>query len=167
MSKNEVVEEHDVPIVRKKVIVRKNGTKRVVTLAGKSMTQQSDHDRCCIHNVIERYKRTGLLPQRTVAPIDPEKHIPDGITYHEAMNTLVAAQDAFDALPSDLRERFDEDPQKYCEFVNDPENKEEMEKLGLLEIEAPPEVLNVNVVSDATKTNEGTQQGSEGEGEAK
>ena len=46
--------------------------------------------------------------------------------------SVVAAQSMFATLPSKIRSAFDEDPQKFLDFCSDPENKPEMEKLGLL-----------------------------------
>ena len=40
-------------------------------------------------------------------------------------------QKAFDALPAELRERFENDPGKFVEFCLDPKNKDEAVELGL------------------------------------
>ena len=41
---------------------------------------------------------------------------------------------AFDDLPAKVRREFDNDPFKFLEFVEDPENVERMAELGLVNI---------------------------------
>lgn len=53
-------------------------------------------------------------------------------SYHEAMNVVASANTAFEELPARARERFDNDPGLFMEFISNPENKDEALKLGLL-----------------------------------
>ena len=53
------------------------------------------------------------------------------LEFQQAQNILIEAQDAFDALPASLRKRFDNDPAVMLEFIENPDNREEAEKLGL------------------------------------
>ena len=104
--------------------------KRVCTIPhGKSMTKQADRDRANIHNILKRYEKTGLLPQRTTSPIEGE--LPQVESFHQAMNILVTAQQSFEALPSNVRQKFENDPAKFLEFVNDEKNKDQLIELGL------------------------------------
>ena len=52
--------------------------------------------------------------------------------YRSAMEAVRAANNAFMDLPANIRSRFNNDPQQYIEFFNDPKNKDEATKLGLL-----------------------------------
>ena len=52
--------------------------------------------------------------------------------YQSSFELIRSAQAQFDALPSSVRDRFDNDPSKLIAFLNDPDNRAEAEKLGLL-----------------------------------
>ena len=62
--------------------------------------------------------------------------------YHTAMNRVIAVQDEFEALPAPIRARFDNDPSKLIEFLDDEVNRPEAEELGLVE-KATAEVVEV------------------------
>ena len=63
--------------------------------------------------------------------------------YHTALNRVIAAQDEFEALPAQIRARFNNDPAELIEFLEDDKNRPEAETLGLVEkgaaevVEAP------------------------------
>lgn len=109
--------------------------------------KQEFKDECDINKLMKRYKATGLFPQfpgqepRYVSNIG----MPD---YQEALHIVMAAQDQFSGLNSDLRKRFDNDPAKFLAFVNDPANADELVKLGLREAPVPePGPVRVEVVN--------------------
>ena len=52
--------------------------------------------------------------------------------YHTAMNQIIAAGDAFNSVPAEIRAHFENDPGKFLAFVQDPENESGMRELGLL-----------------------------------
>ena len=54
-------------------------------------------------------------------------------TYHDALNLIQEAQEMFMTLPAHVRAEFDNDPEKFLEFVHDPDNEEKMRELGLLQ----------------------------------
>jgi phage internal scaffolding protein len=49
------------------------------------------------------------------------------------MNRVIAAQDEFEALPAQIRARFDNDPANLIEFLENENNRPEAEELGLVE----------------------------------
>lgn len=51
--------------------------------------------------------------------------------FQTAMNILVDASNQFNSLPASLRGRFENDPAKFVSFVSNPDNQDEMIKLGL------------------------------------
>lgn len=57
----------------------------------------------------------------------------------EALRRVAEARDRFMALPHDLRRRFDNDPSRLWEFVNDVRNVDEAVRLGLLSRQNAPE----------------------------
>ena len=127
--------------------------KRVCTIPhGISMTKQADKDKANIHNILKRYEKTGLLPQRVVSPIEGD--VPQVESYHQALTILVEAQQAFDALPSNVRQKFENDPAQFLEFCNDAENKEEMKELGLIAPTVASQPVEVTVVGEPSTEGE-------------
>ena len=53
--------------------------------------------------------------------------------FFACQNAIVEAHNAFDALPVEIRERFNYDPGKLIEWLADDKNREEAIKLGLIE----------------------------------
>jgi phage internal scaffolding protein len=95
-----------------------------------SLAQQHFKEECDINTILERFNITGMLPQSSLSPRYGDF---TGIgDYHTALNRVIAAQDEFEALPAPLRARFDNDPAKLIEFLNDESNRPEAEELGLV-----------------------------------
>lgn len=100
-----------------------------------SRTMQEFKKECDINVLMKRYQKTGLFPQH---PGDKPRYVsnigmPD---YQQSLEIVMQAQSDFNSLNSELRKRFDNDPAKFLEFVNNPDNADELVKLGLRE--APP-----------------------------
>jgi len=114
--------------------VRSRGQRRRCSLSpvGESLTKQSDHDRACIHKIIKNYENTGILPQRPEGIFNADDILPDVDSYHDAMNIVVDAQQKFNALPSDVRERFHNSPERMLQELANPKNRQEMVDLGLM-----------------------------------
>lgn len=111
--------------------------KRVVfNTDGPSMTKQSMKDECDINNIMARFHKRGVLTH--VNRFEGQYgEFGDGISFHQAQETLVKAQEAFDTLPAAIRSRFKNDPAEFLDFVNDEANREEMYDLGLAD--RPPQ----------------------------
>ena len=96
-----------------------------------SLAQQHFKDECDINTILERFNITGLLPQ---APLPPRYGDFSGIgDYHTALNRVLAAQDEFEALPAQIRARFQNDPAQLIEFLQNENNRAEAEELGLID----------------------------------
>lgn len=96
-----------------------------------SLAQQHFKDECDINNILRQFNITGLLPE---APLSPRYGDFTGISdYHTALNRVIAAQDEFEALPADIRARFENDPAQLIDFLDNPENRPEAEQLGLVQ----------------------------------
>lgn len=95
------------------------GEKPGITFDQPSQTLQSFKDDADINCIIARYENTGVLVDPTV-PVSRTPQFGDFSdmpSYQEAQNVIVAATNAFDALPSKIRERFGNDPAAYFQFV--------------------------------------------------
>lgn len=94
-----------------------------------SLTKQSPKEECDVNNIVRKYQSHGIY---TVNPITPHYgDYFDGADFQRAQGYLVEAQNAFDDLPSKVRARFRNDPAYFFDFVNDPNNADELVSLGL------------------------------------
>lgn len=103
------------------------------TAAG-DRTKQSFKAECDINNIMARYQRTGVIDFA-------QKHEAQyadctGLEFESGMQTIARARAMFEDLPSKLRQRFENEPAKFLEFVQNPKNREEAKELGLLKPEA-------------------------------
>lgn len=103
-----------------------------------SLTVQEPTEDCDINKIMERYAQTGILPgNATRATYGDFTGIND---YHKAMNAVRFAQNAFNELPVQMRTKFENDPAKLLDFINDPDNAAEAVKMGLLSPSVLPKV---------------------------
>lgn len=108
------------------------------------LVEQSHKDSCDINFIMKKYEQTGQLHH--VMEAMPNFGDFDPITYQEAKNATIAAEDAFMSLPAKLRQRFDNDPGKFLEFTDDPANAEELINLGLATAKPVPDATLKDVV---------------------
>lgn len=94
-----------------------------------SRAVQSQKEEANINNIVRNFGITGQLPQGVKVPTYGDF---EGVEdYREAIEAVRSAEAAFLAMPSDLRKRLDNDPQRFVEWCADVNNLEEMKKLGL------------------------------------
>lgn len=100
------------------------------------ITQQHMRDECDINTIVQRFIRTGQIPEGTdFADID----VSDVGDYQDALNMIREADEQFMNLPSAIRDRFRNDPARLLEFVYNPANQDEAVKLGLVKPVSEPE----------------------------
>lgn len=110
---------------------RPNGTIRVATqFPDETKTDQSFKDECDVNNIIAKFKKTGQLTHLAKRP-GVYADISEITDLLDMTNKVKEAQDAFDALPSQLRKKLDNDPAKFIDYVNDPKNNEELVSFGI------------------------------------
>lgn len=97
-----------------------------------SKTKQSFKAECDINNILARYQKTGLVGHLN-ARQPRYGDFSNTLDYQAALNAVMAAEESFSSLPAKVRDRFQNDPSKLISFINDPKNKNEAIKLGLLE----------------------------------
>jgi len=115
----------------KKIEKRKNGTIRVYSENKlPSKTDQSQLAQTDVNNIMAKYKKTGQITHlaKVQGHFADLSQIQD---LHTSMNQVVMAQQTFDALPSELRLRFQNSPLEMVNFLNNPNNDQEAIKLGL------------------------------------
>jgi len=97
-----------------------------------SRTQQSSIEEADINTIVRRFGVTGQLPQGLRMPSYGDF---SGVwDYQTAQNALRSAQEAFNALPAEVRDLFSNDPGEFLEFASDPDNLPDLRDMGL----APP-----------------------------
>lgn len=106
--------------------------KYIFNTVGESLTQQHFKEECDVINIIKKHDRNGIIEhvQRGQARYGDFSQVAG---YKEALDLVRDAQTEFMAIPSDIREKFENDPGKFYEFVSNPENKEELKKMGFIE----------------------------------
>lgn len=101
-----------------------------VSFSSPSRTHQSFKDECNVNLIMSRFEKTGHLPD--MIKRDPQygdfSELPN---YQESLHIVMRAEEQFSALSSRVRARFDNDPSKFLDFANNPDNQSEMIDLGL------------------------------------
>lgn len=96
----------------------------------KGETKQSFKDECDVNNILKLYEQTGQLPD-LIKQNAQYGDFSDVVGYQEALNTVMHAQEQFEALSSAVRERFNNDPAKFLAFMEDEKNVDEAVRMGL------------------------------------
>lgn len=97
-------------------------------------TQQHQAEETDINNIVNRYLKTGELPNRTIPPMQGD--FTNAPNMQEAMDLVVRARVAFMEQPAEVRSRFENDPVKFVNFCSDEKNRDEMRKMGMWSPEA-------------------------------
>lgn len=96
-----------------------------------SRTKQSFREECDIKSIIEKHRDTGYVNVNKKRPLYGDfTKVGD---FQSSMDAVVKAQEAFDALPAKIRERFSHNPVNMVNFLSDESNYDEAVKLGLVE----------------------------------
>ena len=94
-----------------------------------SLTKQSFKDECNINKIMDKFQRTGVIQH--YAAHAPTYGDASPIEYLDALQTIATANEMFDDLPSSVRKRFNNNPEEFLEFVQNPSNLEECQQMGL------------------------------------
>ena len=97
---------------------------------GESMTQQQFKEECDVNNILAKYRKTGLVTHlaKHSGQFGDFSSIED---YRTSLDKLTTAQKSFEMLPSELRNKFNNDPGQLIEYLADEKNDEEAIKFGL------------------------------------
>ncbi len=103
---------------------------RVKTAVGTgSPAKQSFKDECDINKIMAKYQKTGAISHFNKH--SPQYGFATSIDFADSMRIVTDAQRMFDDLPSSIRAKFDNQPEKFLAFVQDDANASEMADLGL------------------------------------
>lgn len=113
-----------------------------------TLTQQSFKEECDINTIVRNFGVTGEMPNNVRMPLPPD--FQETMDYRESLEMIRQADAAFMQYPAELRARFENNPQKFADFIMDVDNKEEVGKLGLLRLKDPdPSPMLVRVVPES------------------
>lgn len=113
------------------IIQYTNGKTRVVTNnSQRELTEQTHKKQCDLNYILRNYQKTGTIEHvrknqgryDDISPMD----------FTEAMHTVSEARNMFNELPAYIRKRVGGEPEKFLEFVQNPDNREELQRLGML-----------------------------------
>ena len=94
-----------------------------------SLTQQQFKEESDINNIVDRFMKTGHLPD----PVSMPQYVDyEGVfDFQSAMNVVRQADENFMRMDAKVRARFHNSPQEFLEFFADPANADEAVRLGL------------------------------------
>jgi phage internal scaffolding protein len=96
-----------------------------------SCTKSEFKEEADINNIVAQcIKKAMSLPSGNRQPMFED--FSEVGTYQDAVTAVAQTNEEFSHLPSDIRARFDNNPQSLLDFLGDSENKEEAIELGLL-----------------------------------
>jgi len=130
---------------------RENGSSRVaVRSSAPSMTEQSHKKACNINTIMAKIRKGQAVPTIAGEPIFGD--FTKCNDFQTAQNAVLEAHDRFMSLPSDIRRRFQNQPNNLLEFLEDPENLEEAVELGLVTKLVPQDPPPENTAPPAQET---------------
>jgi phage internal scaffolding protein len=94
-----------------------------------SLTQQQFREESDINTIVDRFMKTGHLPD----PVSMPQYVDyEGVfDFQSAMNVVRQADENFMRMDAKVRARFHNSPQEFLEFFADPANADEAVRLGL------------------------------------
>lgn len=112
-----------------------------------SRTRQEFKKECDVNEIMRRFKASGIMPVGNGTPkyLDCTA-VPQ---FHDAMQLLIDAENAFMRLPALVRKEFDNDPQAFVAFAQEADNLPKLREWGLAAPEkAPAEPVRVRLDDD-------------------
>ncbi len=102
-------------------------------------TRQCFKDECDVNRIMKKWTKDGLLSH--VAAHQGDYGDFTGVQdYHTSHNQMIAAEEAFMSLPSQIRKKFANDPASFLNFVSKEENFDEMVEMGLANPRPPTKI---------------------------
>lgn len=96
------------------------------------IVKQEFKQECDLNYILSRYTPEDI-EQRIAAARGVFADVSESMSYQEARQFVIDCDNAFNCLPAKLRSKFDNDPSKLVEFIDDPANEAEAIELGLKE----------------------------------
>lgn len=97
---------------------------------GPGKTEQAHKQQCDMNYILRDYYASGMI--KHAAKYEGKYDDVPAIDFHQAMVLVANAKQMFSELPSNLRNRFNNDPGQFMEFTRNPDNQQEMINLGII-----------------------------------
>lgn len=113
---------------------------KYATKPGPGRTKQSFAMACNINNIMKKYTRTGDFAH-VVTQIPQYGDFSNVDDYKSALDKIESARALFMELPAKVRAHVNNDPGQFLDFIGNPESRDDMIRLGLIEEtgeETPP-----------------------------
>lgn len=102
---------------------------------GPSMTVQAHAEDADINVLMRRYGITGKMPENVKIPTYGD--FSQVMDYRSAIEAVRKAHEGFMEIPAEIRAKFDNDPQLFLEFADNPENGKALVEMGLAKARVP------------------------------
>ncbi len=106
---------------------------------GPCLVKKSEQDSTDVNLIMNSWIRGAPIPGVLNPAPGRYGDFSSGLDYRSALTAVRDAETAFAAMPPKVRNHCDNDPGKLLDMFYDPERREELVALGL--VEAPPEVV--------------------------
>lgn len=119
-----------------------------------SLTVQSDTPSADINRIVRSFGVSSIVQGVARPPLGNDFY--EAFDFQSSMNLIVQARESFELMSPATRLRFANDPGLFVEFCSNPDNLDEMRKMGLAVPaplpDTPPEPMLVRVVPDPLKS---------------
>lgn len=137
----------------RKNIAGKSLRKRVVidTTKDKILVEKAHRDEVDINVIVGKYGND--IIQKTMLLNSPQYRFDEvpGNDFQEAMLIIAKAKTTFEQLPSAVRTEFENNPAKYVDYVQNPDNAQELIDRGwAIAPEPEPQPVQVEVINPET-----------------
>lgn len=95
----------------------------------KTLTEQCHRDEVKIQNIMKRHRTTGLVSHLSKQHgfYADMSSAPD---FYTAQTVIAQTKSMFEEIPAKIRKDFDNDPGKFLDFIQNPDNKDQMAEYG-------------------------------------
>jgi phage internal scaffolding protein len=93
-------------------------------------TEQHHKDKCDINKIIKKYDKTGVITH--VTKFEAKFGDMTGMDFKTMQDKVAKAKSMFEAMPSEIRNRFDNNPADLLSFMENPDNRDKAIELGLI-----------------------------------
>lgn len=104
-----------------------NGGPEVKDYSSDGRTKQAFRDETDINSILAKFQVSGIISH--MAKYEAQYGDYAEFDFLDTQNFINTGLDMFAALPSEVRREFDQDPDKFFQFVNDPANNQRVNEL--------------------------------------
>lgn len=94
-----------------------------------ALTEQSHKSSCDINLILAQFMETGIMPNMKTN--DPQYGDVSEVDFQDIQNQLATAKTLFEELPDPVKAQFDNEPFKFLQFAENPENAQALIDMGL------------------------------------